>query len=441
MKFIVLNSLLVFSTLLNIGLVLFILKILRKSEDKTLEKLFSIGFPILIVSKDGNIVKTNDFAASFYGISKEELENKTVFDINTAGKEYLMEFIKRGLENYYQRCLFKHKTKYGEKDVETSVIPITYKGKKHLLCIVEDISEKTHIKTELELKEELLKNIYENAQVCILIYDEEFRILQASPWCFRLLEYKIEELNGKKITDIIVENNESTISVLKPRPYQKIASVFTLKRVNGKPIQAKLITSVIIHQANMLNIATIYDIQEELKQREVYKVLSETDELTKAYNRRFFDEILDALVETYKNKTAPFSLIIFDIDDFKKINDTYGHDAGDLILKRISELVKANIRQEDIFCRIGGEEFVIILKQIDIFGAYVVSEKLRKIVETTNFTYKDKTIKTTISLGVAEFGKNDTKETLFKKADRALYVSKTSGKNMSYLFFGDFMEV
>jgi len=115
MKSIVLNSLLVFSTLLNIGLVVFILKILRKSEDKTLEKLFSIGFPILIVSKDGNIVKTNDFAASFYGISKEELENKTVFDINTAGKEYLMEFIKRGLENSYQRCLFKHKTKYGEK--------------------------------------------------------------------------------------------------------------------------------------------------------------------------------------------------------------------------------------------------------------------------------------------------------------------------------------
>jgi diguanylate cyclase (GGDEF) domain len=113
-----------------------------------------------------------------------------------------------------------------------------------------------------------------------------------------------------------------------------------------------------------------------------------------------------------RTKTAPFSLIIFDIDDFKKINDTYGHDAGDFILK-----------------------------QIDIFGAYVVSEKLRKIVETTNFTYKDKTIKTTVSLGVAEFGKNDTKETLFKKADRALYVSKTSGKNMSYLFFGDFMEV
>ncbi|MGC9144471.1 sensor domain-containing diguanylate cyclase [Hydrogenobaculum sp.] len=353
MKYVVLNILLAFSTLLNIGLIAFIIKILRKSEDKTLEKLFSIGFPILIVSKEGHIIKANDFAASFYGIPKEELENKTVFDINTAGKEYLMEFIKRGLENSYQRCLFKHKTKYGEKDVETSVIPITYKGKKHLLCIVEDISEKTHIKTELELKEELLKNIYENAQVCILIYDEEFKILQASPWCFRLLEYKLEELNGKKITDIIVENDENTINVLKPKPYQKISSIFKFKRLDGSIIQAKLITSVIIHQANMLNIATIYDIQEELEQKEAYKALSETDELTQAYNRRFFDKILDTLVENYKNKTAPFSLIIFDIDDFKKINDTYGHDAGDLILKHISELVKANIRQEDIFCRIG----------------------------------------------------------------------------------------
>ncbi|MGC9144429.1 GGDEF domain-containing protein, partial [Hydrogenobaculum sp.] len=88
-----------------------------------------------------------------------------------------------------------------------------------------------------------------------------------------------------------------------------------------------------------------------------------------------------------------------------------------------------------------GEEFAIILKQLDIFGAYVVSEKLRKIIETTDFRYKDKTIKATISLGITEFSKNDTKQTLFKKADTALYISKTSGKNMSYIFFGDFMEV
>ncbi|WP_459894814.1 sensor domain-containing diguanylate cyclase, partial [Hydrogenobaculum acidophilum] len=345
MKYFALSTFATFSTLLNIFLVAFIIKTLKKSEDKTLEKLFSIGFPIFIVSKEGRIVKANDFAASFYGIPKEELENKTVFDINKAGKEYLLQFLKRGIEGKYQRCIFKHKTKYGEKDVETNVLPVIYHGKKYLLCIIEDISEKNHMKIELELKEELLKNIYENAQVCILIYDEELNILQASPWCSRFLAYDTEEITKRKITDILADSKEDTQTVLKPKPYQKISGIFKFKRSDGNVIQAKLITSVIIHQANMLNIATIYDIQEELKQKEAYKTLSETDELTKACNRRFFDETLEILIETYKDKTAPFSLIIFDIDDFKKINDTYGHDAGDLILKRISELVKTNIRQ------------------------------------------------------------------------------------------------
>lgn len=441
MKHLVLNTATTLSVLLNIGLVAFIIKILRKSEDKTVEKLFRIGFPILIVSKEGNIVKANDYAASFYGIPKEELETKTIFDINTAGKEHLMQFLRRGFEEKYQRCIFKHRTKSGEKDVETSVLPIMYHGRKYLLCIVEDISEKNHMKIELELKEELLKTIYENAQVCMLIYDEELNILKASPWCFRLLRYETKELVGKKITDILIEAEKDIISALKPEPYQKISGIFKFKKADGGYVQAKLITSVMLHQSNMFNIATIYDISEELRQKEAFKSLAETDELTKAHNRRFFYETLDILLEAYKNKTASFSLIIFDIDDFKKVNDTYGHDAGDIVLKHVSNTIKANTRQDDIFCRIGGEEFALILKSLDIFDAYAVAEKLRKIIEATDIKYKDKIIKVTISLGVAEFEKNDTKETLFKKADTALYISKSSGKNMSYLFFGEYAEL
>ncbi len=424
----------IFSLVLNIVIIYLYFLRIRRQEDKILHQLFNVGFPVLIVSDKGNIIKANEFASNFYGIPLEELEKKSVFDINTASKEYLLNFLKRGL-NKYQRCIFTHRTKDGEKEVQTNVIPILYHGKKRLLCIIEDISDKEKIKTELILKEELLRNIYDNAKVCILIYDEELNILKASPWCFRLLGYEEKELVNKKMTDIFDEDKDM-LNALKPEPYQKITSILKLKAKDKTLVYAKCISSVIIHEGNMLNIATIYDIQKEVQEREKYRELSEIDTLTKAHNRRAFEEAVEFLISNYKNKTGAFSIIMFDIDDFKKINDTYGHDAGDITLKKISEIVLNNIRQEDIFCRIGGEEFVLILKSVNIFDAFSVAEKLRKLIENTPIHYDNFSINITCSFGIAEFDKSDTKKSLFKKADLALYVSKTSGKNMSYMFFG-----
>ncbi len=150
------------------------------------------------------------------------------------------------------------------------------------------------------------------------------------------------------------------------------------------------------------------------------------DKLTGIYNRDKFEDLFtNAINDAYLNKKK-LSLVIFDLDFFKEVNDTYGHQAGDLILKEIANLVKNNVKTSDIFARWGGEEFVVLLPNTDVDGAYLFAQKLRKTIEENDF--KD-TEKITASFGVGEMDENDNKMSMFEKTDRALYAAKKNGRN------------
>ncbi|GAB6074277.1 transporter substrate-binding domain-containing diguanylate cyclase [Nautilia lithotrophica] len=151
-----------------------------------------------------------------------------------------------------------------------------------------------------------------------------------------------------------------------------------------------------------------------------YKEQSEFDALTQIYNRGTIEKILHK-----KIKETNGSVIFFDIDHFKQINDTFGHEKGDLVLSKLAAIIQKNIRNSDYFGRWGGEEFVIILPNASFDAAYKIAEKLRKIIENSDF----EGLKITISLGVSEFKKGDNPEDVLKKVDRALYEAKNSGRN------------
>lgn len=151
-----------------------------------------------------------------------------------------------------------------------------------------------------------------------------------------------------------------------------------------------------------------------------------TDPLTNAYNRRKFSEVLDQEIKRVERYDRSFSIVLLDIDNFKKINDMHGHDVGDFVLKRVTELVRENIRDVDILSRYGGEEFVIILPETSIKGAMVVAERIRKVIESACF---DKVGHITVSAGVSDFMQGDNSESVFKKADNALYIAKNEGRN------------
>ena len=137
-------------------------------------------------------------------------------------------------------------------------------------------------------------------------------------------------------------------------------------------------------------------------------------------NIRLNEEILKA-----KRYNTPLSIIYFDIDHFKQINDTYGHKKGDFILKEVSKIILQNIRKTDIFGRWGGEEFIIILPFTDLENALILAEKLRKKIEEHDFDG----INITISFGVTELKIDDNADTLINRADEALYKAKNKGRN------------
>ncbi|MBI3039392.1 diguanylate cyclase, partial [bacterium] len=164
--------------------------------------------------------------------------------------------------------------------------------------------------------------------------------------------------------------------------------------------------------------------------------LAITDGLTKLYIHRYFQARLEEEVVRAKRYHAAVSLILFDIDHFKKFNDTYGHQQGDIVLVEVAKLVKLTVRETvDIPARYGGEEFTVILPETDAQGAFMVAERLRKTVETYEFPGPGKTLTVTISIGIATFPDHATnRAVLIKKADIALYHCKERGRNCSSIF-------
>ena len=164
--------------------------------------------------------------------------------------------------------------------------------------------------------------------------------------------------------------------------------------------------------------------------------LAITDGLTKLYIHRYFQARLEEEIQRAMRYHTTVSLILFDIDHFKKFNDTYGHQQGDIVLVEVAKLVKQTVRDTvDIPARYGGEEFTVILPETDSKGAQLVAERLRKTVESYAFPGQDQALRVTISLGIATFPDHaSNRAILIKKADTALYACKEKGRNCSSIF-------
>lgn len=162
---------------------------------------------------------------------------------------------------------------------------------------------------------------------------------------------------------------------------------------------------------------------------EIYR-LTTIDGLTQIFNKRYFVETLEREIGRAQRYRRHLSLIMFDIDHFKDINDTHGHLAGDHILRQLAATVKTRIRREDILARYGGEEFAIVLPEIDSGNATTFAEKVRALIERTVFEFEDVRIPLTVSVGVACLTPElEAPEDLVKLADEKLYLAKEQGRN------------
>jgi two-component system, cell cycle response regulator len=162
---------------------------------------------------------------------------------------------------------------------------------------------------------------------------------------------------------------------------------------------------------------------------EIYR-LTTVDGLTQIYNRRYFEETLERELARCNRYSRALSLVLIDIDHFKNVNDSFGHLAGDHILKSLASTIKTRIRREDILSRYGGEEFSLLLPEVDLPGAATLAEKTRKVIEKHKFEFDRQHIPVTVSLGVATIdGTQSDAQDLIRAADTKLYEAKSAGRN------------
>jgi diguanylate cyclase (GGDEF)-like protein len=161
---------------------------------------------------------------------------------------------------------------------------------------------------------------------------------------------------------------------------------------------------------------------------EIYR-MTIVDGLTQIHNKRYLFESLEREIIRSRRHDRPLSLLMFDIDFFKRINDHYGHLAGDYVLRELAETVQSRIRRDEVFARYGGEEFVIVLPETEMEGAASLAETLREKVKEHSFVFQGEKIPVTISIGCALVKDNDTANELIQRADEKLYEAKRGGRN------------
>jgi two-component system cell cycle response regulator len=156
-----------------------------------------------------------------------------------------------------------------------------------------------------------------------------------------------------------------------------------------------------------------------------------TDALTGLYNRRYMETHVGGLVEQAVTRAKPLTVLVLDIDYFKSINDSHGHDAGDDVLREFAVRIRKSIRGIDLACRYGGEEFVVVMPETDMAVATMVAERLRRRNAGDPFPIQEgaRKIEVTISIGIAGLGRGDTAASMIKRADQALYRAKRDGRN------------
>lgn len=296
-------------------------------------------------------------------------------------------------------------------------------------------------------------------------------ILSINQTLLRLLEFDIDEIQGKHINTILTKSTKVFYQLYffpMIKVQEMVEEMFlTLKSKNGDEVpvllnaarhkrdgmfvndcifltmkkryeyeQVLLTAKKAVEERNRWKKKAINELEQvrkelESKQKELLELnetlqrLAITDELTGLHNRRSYSKSLSQNLSLYKRTSNPFSLLMIDIDHFKHINDTYGHLTGDQILKELALILEDQSREYDIVARYGGEEFALILPNTNMDDSIVIAERIRRSIEIATWTIPS----VTVSIGIATSMIGETKRAIQSRADEALYLSKNKGRN------------
>ena len=272
--------------------------------------------------------------------------------------------------------------------------------------------------------------VFEKNDTGMVVLDPDFNIIDYNSAAKRLLNLMGIQIGHYSIEEVLKEEPR----LLK---YFKSQSEKEFSFTVGEEEYCYQINSLPLGKSkNMKLLKTIRDITERKIYQEQLLVLATTDSLSGLNNRREFKNLFRREYERAKRYDEELSMLIMDFDQFKSINDSYGHGAGDAAIQKIGTLIKDNFRKTDIRGRIGGEEFAVVLQKTSLDQAKAIGEDFRKIIEKTRLMYDGNEISFTVSIGVTSIKgcNNNSILDLMKYADKALYAAKARGKNCLVAF-------
>ena len=307
------------------------------------------------------------------------------------------------------------------------------------------ISQANQLAMEAEKAYVEVNQIFKTVAGGILVIDNEYNIIKHNNNFLEMLDEDIDSAINKKCYDVF----SSSLCDTPDCPLHRL-SIPTAGDSIESHIVTELADSSKIHYSTVSTplrglvgekvgiVEHVTDItqrvvaEEALKKSERrYRELSTVDELTGLFNKRHFNRVLQLELNRSIRYGHALSLIMMDIDNFKHHNDTYGHAEGDKVLARLGDIIKNGLRNNDVPCRYGGEEFAIILPVTEADGALVVAERIRKNFAKADFC--NHTVHKTLSLGLTQYIAGDNREIIIKRADAGLYEAKEQGKNRSII--------
>lgn len=395
---------------------------------------------IFILNEKGQLLEYSEKTREILGYSDDEMKNLNVFDWDlTINEEKLKNFM---FDLQERPIVFE--TKHWKKDGTTYIASITankisYKNESLIYCTVRDITKEKEIKQKLLEERDFVQLLVDNSTMLLLtdgvgaFYANKSLLEFFACESFDTFKNRYSCICDEFIQnqyyfyiDDIAERTKWIDYLLKLPMDKRIVSM--ISKQNFEPMVFNLGISV-LDGKYLISFNDISDrMHKEISLEE--KILH--DGLTKAFSREYFWKNIQAIAQNYFAMQKQVAISILDIDFFKKVNDTYGHDVGDNVLVELVKLIKQNLRTDDFLIRWGGEEFVLILSIKDEESLYVVLENLRNKIATAQF--KD-IGELTCSFGGTIFKNDENIETTLKRADIALYKSKNSGRNKVTLLF------
>ena len=417
---------------------------MRESEKKYRELVQNTNSIVLRMDINGCITFFNEFAQKFFGYTKDEILGKNVVgtivpETDTSYRD-LKAMIKDIIQNPDLYTINENENIRGNG--ERVWILWTNKGAfdkdgniSEILCIGNDITE--HKKTEEALykSQQEFASLFKNSPEALVYLDENSNILDINHRFTELFGYTLKEIKGRNINDGIIhphdkiEEGKNLDKIALSKGYFNYETI--RKKKDGTLVPVSVSGSNILIDDQVKGILGIYiNITERKRLEEELKKLARFDNLTDSCNRGYGLTLLERQIKLARRRKSPVLLAYIDIDNFKDINDTFGHEEGDKVLKEVVKLLKSTLREIDIICRMGGDEFLLIFPDSSLKEASLIKERLNKNLTKLNQTLK-KLYKIELSIGLSCYDPDNPQsvDELIKIADKKMYEDKKSRKN------------